>query len=55
MNPKERVLNILERKPVDRMPVDIWHTPEWSETLHRFVYWWQSIIDLAMIETVKNW
>jgi sugar phosphate isomerase/epimerase len=21
--------------------------PEWSETLHRFVFWWQSIIDLA--------
>lgn len=28
MNPKERVLNILDRKPVDRIPVDVWHTPE---------------------------
>lgn len=28
MNPKERVLAVLQRKPVDRMPVDLWHTPE---------------------------
>jgi len=28
MNPKERVLNILERKPVDRIPIDVWYTPE---------------------------
>jgi len=28
MNPRQRILNILDRKPVDRMPVDIWHTPE---------------------------
>lgn len=28
MNPKERVLAILNHKPVDRLPVDLWHTPE---------------------------
>jgi len=28
MNSKERILNILNRKPVDRLPVDIWHTQE---------------------------
>ena len=28
MNSKERILNILNRKPVDRIPIDIWHTPE---------------------------
>ena len=33
MNSKERVLNILDRKPVDRMPVDIWHTPEVEKAL----------------------
>ena len=37
MNPKERVLNILERKPVDRMPVDIWHTPEVEKALIKHV------------------
>ncbi len=33
MNPRERVLNILDRKPVDRMPVDVWHTPEIEKAL----------------------
>ena len=28
MNSKERILNILDRKSVDRLPVDIWHTSE---------------------------
>ena len=28
MNARERVMAILERRPVDRIPVDIWHTPE---------------------------
>jgi uroporphyrinogen decarboxylase len=28
MNPRERILAILERKPVDRPPVDLWLTPE---------------------------
>jgi uroporphyrinogen decarboxylase len=28
MNAKERVLAVLDRRPVDRFPVDIWYTPE---------------------------
>lgn len=28
MTPKQRVLAILNRQPVDRIPVDLWHTPE---------------------------
>ena len=28
MTSKERILAILNRQPVDRLPVDIWHTPE---------------------------
>lgn len=28
MKPRERILAILNREPVDRMPVDLWHTPE---------------------------
>ena len=28
MTPRERVLAILNRQPVDRIPVDLWHTPE---------------------------
>jgi uroporphyrinogen decarboxylase len=35
MKPKERVLAVLEREPVDRLPVDIWHTPEVMESLKR--------------------
>jgi len=37
MNPKERILNILERKQVDRMPVDVWHTPEIENMLKEHV------------------
>jgi len=33
MNSRERIINILERKPVDRIPVDIWHTPEVENAL----------------------
>ena len=33
MNSKERIKNILQRKPVDRIPVDIWHTPEVVDAL----------------------
>ncbi len=36
MNPRERVMNILKRKPVDRIPVDIWHTPEVEEALRKY-------------------
>ncbi len=28
MIPRERLLAVLDRRPVDRLPVDIWHTPE---------------------------
>jgi uroporphyrinogen decarboxylase len=37
MNPKERIQNILDRKPVDRMPVDVWHTPEIEDMLKKHV------------------
>jgi len=33
MHPKERIINILQRRAVDRIPVDIWHTPEIEEAL----------------------
>lgn len=35
MNPKSRVQAILSHQPVDRLPVDIWHTPEVLATLKR--------------------
>jgi len=33
MTPHERVLAIINRQPADRIPVDIWHTPEVLELL----------------------
>jgi uroporphyrinogen decarboxylase len=33
MKPKERILAILNRQPVDRIPVDIWHTPQVGQKL----------------------
>ena len=33
MTPKERILAILNRQPVDRIPVDLCHTPEISAAL----------------------
>lgn len=33
MNSRERVLAILNRQPIDRIPVDIWYTPEVHRTL----------------------
>lgn len=35
MNPRERILAVLNRLPVDRVPVDLWHTPEIGEELRR--------------------
>lgn len=35
MTPKERIRAVLDRKPVDRLPVDLWHTPEIAEALRR--------------------
>lgn len=37
MNSKQRIINILQRKPVDRIPVDIWHTPEVEDELKNLV------------------
>jgi uroporphyrinogen decarboxylase len=33
MNSKQRILNVLDRKAVDRIPVDIWHTSEVEKSL----------------------
>ena len=33
MTPRERILSTIERKPVDRTPVDLWVTPEVLESL----------------------
>jgi uroporphyrinogen decarboxylase len=35
MTPKARILAILNRQPVDRLPVDLWHTPEIAASLRR--------------------
>ncbi len=35
MTPKERILAVLGRKPVDRLPVDLWHTPEIGAALRQ--------------------
>lgn len=35
MLPRKRVLAILNRQPVDRLPVDLWHTPEISALLRQ--------------------
>jgi uroporphyrinogen decarboxylase len=35
MNQRERILAILDRKPVDCIPVDLWHTPEVGAELRR--------------------
>ena len=36
MNPRQRVLAILERRPVDRLPIDLWHTPEIGQRLREY-------------------
>jgi uroporphyrinogen decarboxylase len=35
MTPRERILAILNRQPVDRLPVDLWHTPEIANLLRQ--------------------
>jgi len=35
MTPRERVLAVLNRDPVDRLPVDLWYAPEVGEVLRR--------------------
>ncbi len=36
MNARERILAVLNREPVDRLPVDLWHTPEVGEMLRHY-------------------
>jgi uroporphyrinogen decarboxylase len=36
MTPRERILAILNREPVDRLPVDLWYTPEVGDALRRY-------------------
>jgi uroporphyrinogen decarboxylase len=40
MNAKERILAILNREHVDRIPVDLWYTPEIGEALKKH-FWVQ--------------
>lgn len=35
MTHKERILATLDRRPVDRLPVDLWHTPEVAAALRK--------------------
>lgn len=35
MLPRERIVAVLNRQPVDRMPVDLWHTPEVVDDLQK--------------------
>lgn len=35
MTPRERILAVLNRQPVDRLPVDLWYAPEVGEMLRR--------------------
>lgn len=37
MNPHERILSTLNRQPTDRVPVDVWLTPEVLESLEKHV------------------
>ena len=43
--PKERISYILDRKPVDRIPVDLWHTPEVEKEL---IHYTRAIDDFDM-------
>ncbi|MBT3480546.1 MAG: hypothetical protein HN457_03835, partial [Opitutales bacterium] len=36
MTPRERIFNTLNRQAVDRIPIDIWHTPEVLESLKSY-------------------
>lgn len=50
MTPKERILAILNREPVDRIPVDIWHTPEIEKLLREHT---GTDSDVAMWQALK--
>jgi len=36
MTPKERIQKILAKEPVDRIPIDLWHTPEIGDALKQY-------------------
>ena len=38
MNVRERLMATINRQPVDRLPVDLWHTPEIGEALRRHTH-----------------
>jgi uroporphyrinogen decarboxylase len=50
MNARERILAVLNRQPVDRLPVDLWHTPEVGEVLRHHC---GAGDDLAMYRALK--
>jgi uroporphyrinogen decarboxylase len=50
MTPRERILAILNRKPVDRLPVDLWHTSEIAALLRQHC---GVTDDLAMYRALK--
>ena len=60
MTSRMRILNIIDRKPVDRIPADIWYTPEVSDLLMKYfsvknqneVYEILGIDKIAWIEAV---
>lgn len=37
MTPPERILDILNRQPVDRSPIDLWYTPEIRDAAQKFL------------------
>jgi len=52
MNSRERILAVLNRQPVDRLPVDLWHAPEIAAALREhfgvqddFAMWWALGLD----------
>lgn len=50
MTPRERILAVLARKPVDRLPVDLWHTPEIGAMLRSH---FQADNDLALYRALR--
>lgn len=36
VTPKERILATFNRQPVDRLPVNLWHTPEIAAALRKY-------------------
>jgi uroporphyrinogen decarboxylase len=50
MNPRERILAVLDRKAVDRIPADLWYTPEIGKVLRDYC---GVADDLAMYRALK--